>query len=91
MMLFTTIVLLCLSTIHESEEKTPLHFFYMTTKTGFFRASGAIPVVDMALEQINNRTDILSDYSLSYTTVLDSKVNLFRCNSLISCGTILKC
>ena len=48
----------------------------MTTKTGFFRASGAIPVVDLALEQINNRTDILPNYTLSYTTVLDSQVQL---------------
>ncbi len=59
-----------------SRGKTPLQFFYMTTKTGFFRASAAgIPVVDLALEQINNRTDILSNYSLSYTAIIDSKVS----------------
>ena len=57
-----------------SEGKIPLHFFYMTTKTGFFRASGAIPVVDLALEQINNRTDILPNHSLTYTSILDSQV-----------------
>lgn len=63
-------------------EKTPLHFFYMTTKTGFFRASAAgIPVVDLALEQINNRSDILTNYSLSYTTILDSKVRQHLCLS----------
>ena len=57
-----------------SSQKT-LHFSYITAKTGSFVSSGAIPVVDLALEQINNRTDILPNYNLSYTTILDSKVN----------------
>ena len=57
-----------------SGEKTPLYFSYITTRTGSFVASGAIPVVDLALEQINNRTDILPNYTLNYTTILDSKV-----------------
>lgn len=60
-----------------SGEKTPLHFSYITTKTGSFVISGAIPVVDLALEQINSRTDILPNYTLSYTTILDSKVDQF--------------
>ena len=55
-------------------EKTALHFSYITTKTGIFVASGAIPVVDLALEQINNRTDILTNYTINYTTIPDSKV-----------------
>jgi hypothetical protein len=55
-------------------EKIPLRFSYITTKTGSFVAAGAIPVVDLALEQINSRTDILPNYTLSYTTILDSKV-----------------
>ena len=57
------------------DEKTPLYFSYITTMTGSFVASGAIPVVDLALEQINNRTDILTNYTLNYTTILDSNVN----------------
>ena len=58
-----------------SSQKT-LHFSYITAKTGSSVSSGAIPVVDLALEQINNRTDILPNYNLSYnTTILDSKVN----------------
>ncbi len=55
-------------------EKIPLHFSYITTVSGRFVAAGAIPVVDLALEQINNRTDILQSYTLNYTTILDSKV-----------------
>ena len=53
----------------------PLRFSYITTKTGEFISSGSIPVVDLALEQINNRTDILPGYSLNYTNILDSKVS----------------
>ena len=69
-----TVVLLWLSGCGNGE-KTPLHFSYITTKTGSFVASGAIPVVDLALEQINSRTDILPNYTLSYTTILDSQVD----------------
>ena len=56
-------------------EKTPLYFSYITTLTGDFIASGAIPIVDEALRQINNRDDILQNYTLNYTTILDSEVN----------------
>ena len=56
----------------------PLVFSYITSLTapGGFLARDSIPVVDMALEMINNRTDILTKYSLNYTTVLDSKVKI---------------
>ena len=57
-----------------SGEKISLSFSYITTKTGSFVVSGGIPVVDLALEQINNRTDILPNYTLSYTNILDSEV-----------------
>ena len=70
--LFTAVVALWSAGV--SGEKLPLRFSYITTKTGSFRAAGAIPVVDLALEQINNRTDILTNYTLSYTTILDSQV-----------------
>ncbi len=69
-----TVVLLWLCACGNGD-KIPLNFSYITTKTGSFVASGAIPVVDLALEQINNRTDILPNYTLSYTTILDSQVN----------------
>ena len=61
------------------DEKIPLNFSYITTISGGvtgFVSSGSIPVVDLALEQINNRTDILSNYTLNYTAILDSKVSL---------------
>ena len=58
-------------------DKTKLFFSYITsvTASGGFIASGAIPVVDWALEQINNNTEVLSNYTLNYTTIHDSKVN----------------
>ena len=55
--------------------KETLHFSYITTITGGFRASGAIPMVDWALELINNRSDILANYTLQYSAILDSGVS----------------
>ena len=72
-MVFTA-MLFRLSASYGDGDKIPLHFFFMTSKTGHFTASGVIPVVDLALEQINNSTEILGNYSLSYTDILDSKV-----------------
>ena len=78
LVIVTIFVSLCVAetvTAAESgDEKTPLYFSFIITKTGSFVASGAIPVVDLALEQINNRSDILPDYTLNYITILDSKV-----------------
>ena len=62
-----------------NDEKIPLNFSYITTISGGvtgFVSSGSIPVVDLALEQINNRIDVLSNYTLNYTAILDSKVSL---------------
>ena len=60
----------------QPEEKTQLFFSYITTKTGSFVAAGAIPAVDLALRLINDRTDILPNYTLDYTEILDSGVDL---------------
>ena len=56
--------------------KTPLYFSYITSLTGDFVASGGIPIIDKALEEINSRTDILENYTLNYTTILDSQVSI---------------
>ena len=55
-------------------QRVPIHFSYITTKSGGFITSGAIPAVDLALKLINNRTDILTNYNLSYNNIHDSKV-----------------
>ena len=38
--------------------------------------AGAVPAVDMALEIIDNTTDLLPGYSLDYERALNSKVKL---------------
>lgn len=48
----------------------------ITTETGPFLSSGAIPIIEFALDEINNRSDILANYTLSYSEILDSKVIL---------------
>ena len=60
----------------QPEEKIQLYFSYITTKTGSFVTAGAIPAVDLALKLINDRTDILPNYTLNYTEILDSRVDL---------------
>ena len=65
-------------------EKTQLFFSYITTKTGSFVAAGAIPAVDLALRLINDRTDILPNYTLDYTEILDSGVDLYRASLFAS-------
>ena len=78
---YLVIVLLC-SLLHllvgthiSNEDKIPLHFAYITTKTGDFIASRGIPIVDLALKMINERNDILQNYTLNYMDVLDSGVS----------------
>ena len=64
---------MCLNTV--DSQRIPLKFGYITTLTGSFIGDGGIPVVDMALRLINERNDVLQNYTLNYTDVLDSAVN----------------
>ena len=57
-------------------DKIPLYFSFITTKTGSFVASGSIPIIDKALEQINSHSDILQNYTLQYIEVQDSEVSI---------------
>ena len=58
---------------------TSIYFSYITSITGAgFRSGGARPVVDLALEQMNNNTDILPNYTPSYRTIRDSK---YKCGT----------
>ena len=74
--LFCSLLHLSFGTHSSNDGKFPLHFAYITTKTGGFIASGGIPIVDMALKLINERDDILQNYTLNYTDVLDSGVSV---------------
>lgn len=51
----------------------PLYVAYMTSFGGSFTSSGALPGVQIALDQINDNTDILPGYSLHYL-LMDSQV-----------------
>ena len=55
-------------------QKKNLHFSFITALSGGSTSSGGIPIIDFALEMINNDSRLLPDYNLQYTTVLDSKV-----------------
>ena len=48
-----------------SSNKTELHIGFITSFGGQYNSSGTVPAVEMALEQINSRTDVLPNYTLS--------------------------
>ena len=58
-----------------ADNRTELRILYITSFGGEYDSSGSIPAVEIALEQINNRSDILEDYRLVYE-VGDSQVGL---------------
>ena len=69
------VVLLISSLAFGAEKRSELKFSYITSKSVGFVSAGGIPAVDLALELINNRTDVLPNHTLSYTNVLDSQVS----------------
>ena len=42
---------------------------------GRYNSSGTLPAAEIALREINNRSDILPGYNLVYDEVRDSQVN----------------
>ena len=57
------------------QDKIPLYLSYITSLTGQgFTAIGEVPALQLALEQINSNTDILYNYILNVSDILDSKV-----------------
>lgn len=80
-------VLLALFLIHLSlgvysapaSNATALHFSFITSfgRLGF-NASGVVPAVDLALEHINSRSDLLAGYELRYPILRDSEVHYYN-------------
>ena len=54
--------------------------FMLITSYGLygFNSSGTLPAADIALEIINNRSDLLPGYRLTYDTVRNSEVINFK-------------
>ncbi|XP_019851341.1 PREDICTED: gamma-aminobutyric acid type B receptor subunit 2-like [Amphimedon queenslandica] len=74
-MMFLAAVLLSSLSLALSLDSRPkdIYFSYITTATGPFLSSGALPIIDYALDEINKNEDILTNYTLSYGEVMDSK------------------
>ena len=57
------------------QDKTHLYLSYITSLTGQgSTANGEVPALQLALEQINNNEDILHNYTLNVSDIVDSKV-----------------
>ena len=61
----------------DSHKLIPLNISFITSinPEAGFSAAGGIPAIEMALEMINNRTDILANYTIQHTEILDSRVS----------------
>ena len=69
------IALVCLPFPVSYQDKIPLYLSYITSLTSQgFTAIGEVPALQLALEQINNNTDILHNYTLNVSDIVDSKV-----------------
>ena len=66
--------------LRESLGKHNLTFMFVTSFGQFgFNASGVVPAADIALEDINDDPNVLSEYHLMYDEVRDSQVSsLFK-------------
>ena len=58
---------------NKTDRRTPIVFGLIVSFGGSFNSSGAVPGVRMALDQINNNTNLLPGYSLHYA-LSDSQV-----------------
>ena len=81
MQIYILVSALLLHTNNAVRNTSQLKFSFITSLTGDFVASGGITAVDIALEQINGSPEILPNYTLGYTDILDSNVNGLRFNA----------
>ncbi len=58
----------------EQNETCPLHVLLITSFGGSFVSSGIIPAIQLAVDQINARADLLQGYTLHYN-LMDSQVS----------------
>ena len=74
LLLLCYVVLLSVATA-KSDGGSDLYFSFITAKTGEVISLGALPMVDFALELVNQNDSILPNYTLSYTSILDDGVS----------------
>ena len=76
-----------------ANQSIPLYFGLMLSLSGDQQSTGALSGVQAALDDINNRDDLLPGYSLHYT-LTDSKVNLYMCghvgNPAMNCNATVQ-
>ena len=70
------LLLLSIGASLSAAEKPILHFSFITALSGGSESSGGIPIIDFALDEINNDTRILPNYVLEHSTILDSRVHI---------------
>ena len=70
-------LLFCLIAVGGGRAEHNLTYIFITSfgQNGF-DSSGLIPAADMALEDINNNSQVLPGYNLMYDTLRDSEVSL---------------
>ena len=73
------VLLLAAAVSCANSERTPLHFLYIYADSPSYNSTGAIPAMDIALENINGDSSLLPGYTLNYTQPLDSKVSRKYC------------
>ena len=64
------------------EGTTPLYFALMQSFSGGYVSAGGIPALMVALDEINNNSDILPGYSLHYT-LSDNGVRRLVCHETV--------
>ena len=80
MLLLLLVVLFVLPSLAYStqqQERKPLYFSYITSLTGKgFTANSGIPAVELAVDWINNSSQLLQNYTLNFRGIFDSKVSM---------------
>ena len=78
LLLLSSVPILCAEASDDAASPRHNLTFMLITSFGQFgyNSSGALPGADMALEDINNNSNILPGYTLVYDKVRDSQVSL---------------
>ena len=62
------------NSLSAAEDSKLIYIAFMTTSSGSFVSSGAIPAVELAIERVNNDSSILLGYHLTYSKIFNLTV-----------------